>query len=142
MTPFIVPTADRFLPPPPPALDSPEWVAQVNEIRAIGRDTSTTRTAAQTATARFWSANVIRQYERLVRDIADARHLGPVETARLAAMISIVAADAGISAMYAKYHYLFWRPVTAIDPTSVKPGGDGFGPVPGFSRRQPGDRPR
>jgi hypothetical protein len=34
--------------------------------------------------------------------------------------------------MHAKYHYLFWRPVTAIDPTSVAPAGDGFGPVPGF----------
>ena len=31
--------------------------------------------------------------------------------------------------MNAKYHYLFWRPVTAIDPTSVS--GDGYGAVPG-----------
>ena len=47
-------------------------------------------------------------------------------------MVNIVGADAQISVMYAKYHYLFWRPVTAIDPTSVKPDGDGFGPTPGF----------
>jgi hypothetical protein len=31
--------------------------------------------------------------------------------------------------MYAKYHYLFWRPVTAIDPSSV--ANDGFGSTPG-----------
>ena len=40
-----------------------------------------------------------------------------------------------------------WRPVTAIDPTSVKAAGDGFGPVPGFDDgnaatvEQPGWRP-
>ncbi len=33
--------------------------------------------------------------------------------------------------MNAKYRYLFWRPVTAIDPTSVS-SSDGFGPAPGF----------
>ena len=49
-------------------------------------------------------------------------------------VVNVVAADAGISSMYAKYHYLFWRPVTAIDPSSVEGGaGDGFGPNPGFS---------
>jgi hypothetical protein len=132
MTPFIVPSADHFLPPPPPALSSPEWATEVTELKAIGGSTSTIRTPAQTATALFWTANVIRQYSGLVRDIAAKRRLGNLETARLAAMVSVVAADAGMSAMNAKYHYLFWRPVTAIDPSSVKPTGDGFGPVPGF----------
>ena len=47
--------------------------------------------------------------------------------------------------MNAKYHFLFWRPVTAIDPTSVT--NDGFGPTPGFDDgnpatvEQPGWRP-
>ncbi len=131
MTPFVLPSADRFLPPPPPALTSPVWVADFNEIKAMGQDTSAMRTAEQTATARFYTANVPRQWNSLVRDIAAARSLGLVQTARLAAMINVVGADAGISVLNAKYHYLFWRPVTAIDPTSVKPAGDGFGPVPG-----------
>jgi len=130
MTPFVLPSSDRFLPPPPPSLSSDEWVAGVTEIKAVGQDTSTQRTAAQTATAKFWTANVVRQDNRLVRDIADARSLGLLDTARVAAMINVVDADAGMSVMHAKYHYLFWRPVTAIDPTSVT--ADGFGPVPGF----------
>src|SRR5437762_1612601 len=60
-------------------------------------------------------------------------------------MVNTVGADAQISVMYAKYHYLLWRPVTAIDPTSVT--ADGFGPRPGFSdgnpatTEQPGWRP-
>src|SRR5207302_5709852 len=93
---------------------------------------STARTADQTNIAKFWSANVIRQYNRVTRDVTDARGLNLVQSARLAAMVNVVGADAQISVMYAKYHYLFWRPVTAIDPTSVKLTGDGFGPYPGF----------
>ena len=98
---------------------------------------STKRTADQTATGRFYTANVIRQFNRLARDIAGSRSLGLLETARLAAMIDVVGADAGISVLNAKYHYLFWRPVTAIDPPSVKPDGDGFGPVPGYDDGNP-----
>ena len=130
--PFVVPSADRYLPPPPPSLSSSTWVADYNEIKAIGGSVSATRTAAQTATAWFYTANIIRQWNMLVRDIAADRSLGNLETARLAAMVSVVGADAGISVMHAKYDYLFWRPVTAIDPSSIKPGGDGFGPTPGF----------
>jgi hypothetical protein len=132
MTPFVLPSGDRFLPPPPAALSSDQWVAEFNEIKTMGSATSTERSAAQTATGRFYTANVIRQWNGLARDIAASRSLGLMETARLAAMINVVGADAGISVLNAKYHYLFWRPVTAIDPSSVKPDGDGFGPVPGF----------
>ena len=135
MKPFVLPTADRFLPPPPPSLSSPEWVADVAEIKAMGQDSSTQRSAAQTATAKFWTANAIRQDNRLVRDITDARSLGLLDTARLAAMVMVTDADAGIAVLNAKYHYLFWRPVTAIDPMSVT--ADGFGPVPGFSDGNP-----
>ena len=106
-------------------------MAGVNEIKVMGQNTSTQRTAAETATAWFWTANAIRQDNRLVRDITDARSLGLLDTARLAAMINVTDADAGIAVLNAKYHYLFWRPVTAIDPISVT--ADGFGPVPGFS---------
>ena len=40
-----------------------------------------------------------------------------------------------IAMFNAKYHHLFWRPVTAIDPTSVT--SDGFGPAPGFDDGNP-----
>ncbi len=50
-------------------------------------------------------------------------------------MVNTVGADALISCLFAKYHYLFWRPVTAIDPTAVT--ADGFGPVPGYDDGNP-----
>jgi hypothetical protein len=132
---FVPQSLDQFLPDPPPSLQSEEWVEDLNEIRAYGAATSSVRSEEQTAIARFWSANVIRQYNRVGRDIAGARGLSLLETARLMAMVNLVGADALMSTLYAKYHYLFWRPVTAIDPAAVT--ADGFGPVPGYDDRNP-----
>ena len=129
--PFILKSGSQFLPAPPPALSSQQWADSFNEIKTYGGVNSTARTPDQTATAMFYSANVVRQYNRLVRDVADSKSLDLLQTARLTAMVNVVAEDAGIAVMYAKYHYLFWRPVTAIDPTSVTT--DGFGPTPGFN---------
>jgi VCPO second helical-bundle domain len=133
--PFILQSPDQFLPDPPPSLQSDEWVKAFNQIKAYGEANSSVRSEEQTRIAKFWSANVIRQYNRVGRDIADARGLGLPDTARLAAMVNVVGADMGMSVLHAKYHYLFWRPVTAIDPSAVI--ADGFGPVPGYDDGNP-----
>lgn len=132
---FVLKSATQFLPPPPPSLSSQTWVDSFNELKAYGSATSTVRTTEQTAIAKFWTANVVRQYNAVAREIVDARSLDTFESARLIAMVNVIAADNGISVMYTKYHYLFWRPITAIDPTSVQ--ADGFGPVPGFTDGNP-----
>jgi hypothetical protein len=133
--PFVLQSAGQFLPDPPPSLQSSEWVEGFNQIKAYGAATSSVRSEEQTAVALFYSANVTRQFNRVGRDLADAGGLGLLETARLQAMVNLVGADALMSTMYAKYHYLFWRPVTAIDPTAVV--ADGFGPVPGYDDGNP-----
>lgn len=137
--PFVLQSPDQFLPDPPPSLQSQAWVDAFGQIKAYGAANSTVRSAEQTAIARFWSANAIRQYNWVARDITDARGLGLPETARLAAMVNVVGADVAMAGLHAKYHYLFWRPVTAIngslDPTAVT--NDGFGPVPGYDDGNP-----
>lgn len=135
MRPFVLHNADQFLPPPPPSLQSDEWVEAFNEVKSLGANNSATRTAGQTAIATFWAANVNRQWGILVRNIAAAERLDVSESAHWFAMVNETLADAGIAFMNAKFHYLFWRPVTAIDPTSVT--NDGFGPVPGFDDGNP-----
>jgi len=143
--PFLLRRADQFRPPAPPSLSSSQWAADFNEIKSVGAVNSTTRTPDQTAIAIFWTANVVRQYNALARSIATRMSLDVPQSARLLAMLNEVGADAMIAMMDAKYHYLLWRPVTAIDPTSVT--NDGFGPVPGFDDgnpatvEQPGWRP-
>jgi hypothetical protein len=105
--PFVLKSADRVLPDPPPPLQSSEWVEAFNQIKTYGEATSSERTSEQTAVARFWSANVVRQYNRAARDLAQQRDLGLFQTARLAAMVNTVGADALISCLFAKYRYLF-----------------------------------
>src|SRR3954451_4532427 len=133
--PFILDSADQFMPGPPPALQSQAWVDAFNQVKSLGSATSTTRTAEQTTTAIWWTANVNRQYNGAARSIATSMALDVPENARLLVMVNEVAADAMISMFDAKYRYVFWRPVPAIDPTSVH--SDGFGPMPGFDDGNP-----
>jgi VCPO second helical-bundle domain len=135
MRPFILQSLDQYLPDSPPSLQSGEWVEAFNETKAYGALNGSARTEEQTFIARFWSAHVVRQYNRVVREIADASGFGLLETARLAAMVNIIGADSLMATFNAKYHYLFWRPVTVIDPTAVT--NDGFGPVPGYDDGNP-----
>ena len=128
--PFIMRRADQFAPPPPPSLSSAEWTDAFQQIKSVGDAASTVRTQEQTDIAKFWTATVILQYNRTLRDLAINQGLDLFDSARLMAMVNIVGADAQISVMSAKYHFLFWRPVTAIDPTAVT--SDGFGPTPGL----------
>jgi len=128
--PFVLQRVEQFLPDPPPSLQSDEWVEAFTAVKAYGAAMSSVRSDEETAIARFWSANTVRQYNRVGRDIAAAGGLDLLDTARLKAMINVVGADVQIAGLYAKYHYLFWRPVTAIDPTAVT--ADGFGPGPGY----------
>jgi hypothetical protein len=134
--PFVLRNVAQFQPPPPPPLTSQRWTDDFTEVWTDGAVISGTRTTEQTAIARFWTANVIRQYNRLGRDVSTTRALDLLQTARLLAMINVVGADAQISVMHWKYEFLFWRPVTAIDPLAVT--DDGFGPVPGFDDGNPG----
>jgi hypothetical protein len=147
---FILQSVDQFLPDPPPPLPSDEWAQAFNQIKAYGGDavTGSARTDEQTRIAQFWSASVIRQYNRVGRDLTSTAP-DPLKAAQLLAMVNLVGADALMSNLYAKYYYLLWRPVTAIngslDPTAVT--NDGFGPVPGYDDgnpatvEQPGWRP-
>ena len=108
------------------------------------RSTRSSRSALRTAqpgpsgkrTRRlFYAANVNRQFNLLARNIATNENLDVPQTARLLAEVNEVGADAMISMMAAKYRYQLWRPVTAIDPSSVS--NDGLGPVPGFDDGNP-----
>jgi hypothetical protein len=112
--PFVIPDANRFLPPPPPTLDSQQWVEEYNEVMTWGRATGSPRTQEQTDIALFWSTNPIRQYNTAFRDVATDHQFNLLQTARLLALGNVAAADTQIACWNAKYHYGFWRPVTAI----------------------------
>ena len=112
--PFALTSASQFRPGPPVALTSTRWATDYNEMREIGSRTSAKRTPRQTEDARFWLAVDGRVYYPVIRALAEAKELNLVDSARLFALTAVARADALIAVFDAKYHYEFWRPVTAI----------------------------
>jgi PAP2 superfamily len=112
--PFAMTGSAQFRPAPPIPLASAEWAADYNEIRAMGRIDSAERSERQTEVARFWLAVGGNVYYPVVRTVAAARELKVVDSARLFALVAVARADAFIAVFDAKYHYDFWRPLTAI----------------------------
>ena len=112
--PWVMTSAAQFRPGPPPALTSETWTRDVNEIHDMGGVASLTRSAEQTTVARFWFLTGARTYNPIVRQVALAKKMDLLDCARLYALASMAAADAFIAVFEAKYHYNFWRPVTAI----------------------------
>jgi hypothetical protein len=94
---------------------SRRYANQFDEVKAIGAANSTTRTADQTAAARFWGlANGPGTWSGILRSIADGAALPLADDARLFAMFYVSAADAAITTWIGKARYSFWRPITAI----------------------------
>ncbi len=114
VTPWVMKTGSQFRPAPPPALDSPTWTSDVNEIRELGSMRSTKRTAEQTEIARFWFMIGPRAWNPMVRQLEALKKLDVVDSARLFALVAMASHDAFIAVFDAKYQYNFWRPVTAI----------------------------
>jgi hypothetical protein len=79
-----------------------------------GGAVSVNRTPEQTEVAQFWTTNMVNQTNAAYRQIATNRGSTMLETARLMAMGNMAATDSLIATFDAKYHYNFWRPVTAI----------------------------
>jgi PAP2 superfamily len=129
MTPWAISAPSQFRPDGPPALTSARYTADFNETKTMGRDSSTIRTADQTIYAWFWAAStatyiwnhladsLILRDERDDDDDSGRSHEhrnSLLKNARLLALLDIAMADAAIACWEAKYHYVFWRPVTAI----------------------------
>jgi hypothetical protein len=114
MRPFTFDDPARFLPEPPPDLGSDTWADDYNLVKRVGAINSTERTPQQTEIAFFWTEHTTAQYGRLLRAKAAELNLSLEDTARLFAMAYAASADAIIGCYNAKYHYSFWRPVTAI----------------------------
>jgi hypothetical protein len=113
--PFTLPRPEYFHTSGPPLpLTSERYAAEFNEVKALGRDTGSTRTAAQTELA-YWSApNNVPMLYTAMRQVADSKGLTISEQARFHAMTSMATADSLINCWAEKAHWLFWRPVTAI----------------------------
>ena len=114
MKPFAMAKGSQFRPKPPIALESKEWARDYNELKDYGGQNSVKRTAEQTETARFWLVGPPVAYHPFVRKLVIAKQMNVVDSARFMALIAVGITDSIIAVLDAKYHYNFWRPITAI----------------------------
>ena len=114
VTPWVMSSGSQFRPAPPPVLSSATWASDVNEIRDFGGRANTKRSAEQTDIGQFWFVTGPQAWNPIARQLVTAKKLDIVDSARLFALVAIATDDAFIAVFEAKYHYNFWRPVTAI----------------------------
>ena len=114
VTPFALRRSTQFDPGSPPALEGPRYAREYDEVKSVGAQNSTTRTADQSSIARFWYEASPAAWSRIANTVAESRSLDLPDTARLLALINIAMADGYIAGFQTKYTENFWRPVTAI----------------------------
>ncbi len=114
VTPFTLTSPSQFRAPTPPSLTSNRYATAYNEVKALGARDNSARTPEQTDLALFWSSNYLVLWNHALRDIAAAHVPDISDSARLFALANLAMADAGITAWDTKVHYVFWRPLTAI----------------------------
>jgi hypothetical protein len=112
--PFGIETSDQFRANPPNPLNSPEYLADYNEVKSLGGNTSSERTQAQKEMGLFFLDNVSNLTNRIARFMAVQEKLDGWETARLLALTQMTQFDALLSSFEGKYIYNRWRPITAI----------------------------
>ena len=117
VAPFVLRDATQFRPGRPYAVTSRRYAIDLNEVKRLGGNGTTTpseRTAEQTEIALFWVESSPLQWNRIARTVAAAERLTLWEKARLFGLLNFALTDGYISSLDTKYHYNYWRPITAI----------------------------
>jgi PAP2 superfamily len=117
VTPFVLKHSSQFRPGPPYKVTSRKYMADFAEVKQLGGDGTTTpsdRSAEQTEIALFWLESSPLQWNRIARTVSAGSRLDPWEQARLFGLLNMALADGYVGSFETKYHYDYWRPVTAI----------------------------
>jgi hypothetical protein len=114
VAPFVLKSGSQFRPEPPPALTSAAYAQALNEVKSLGQNISTTRTADQTTIGKFWAPPIWNTWNVIAENAALAHHTNLERTARLFGVLNLSFADSTIAMYDGKYHYQLWRPITAI----------------------------
>jgi hypothetical protein len=114
VTPFTMEQPGQFRPSGPPALDSKRWADDYDEVRSLGVKAGSARTPEQTATAMFWEPLAGTVWPETIRRLAREQALDLAASSHFQAAAFASFADSLIACWDAKFHFGFWRPITAI----------------------------
>jgi hypothetical protein len=117
---FVLVNNTQFEPAPPRGLTSPTYTDDFNAVKALGRQTGSTRTDDQTALAVFWEGNASVHWNQAANQIARANRVSMSDSNRLLAVLNIAMADTAFTIWSSKRFYgsvpteVTWRPATSI----------------------------
>jgi hypothetical protein len=115
--PFVLNDGSQFRPGPPYAVTSKKYTTDFNEVKSLGGNGTTTpsaRTSEQTEIALCWVEGSPLRWNRIARTVSAAAGLNLWENARLFGLLNMALMDGYIGTFETKYHYNYWRPITAI----------------------------
>ncbi len=122
VTPFLVPSTSHFRSRAPygaatnsDAVLTNGYTRDFNEVKALGCVGCAARSAEQTRIANFWIENSPTAWNRIARTLVSANTLNAWDAARLFALLQMGEFDVYATTLESKYHYNFWRPVSAIE---------------------------
>ena len=125
-------------------LDEPASQAYAHafqEVKAVGSADSPARPQDRSDVARFFAAaSAAHAWNIALQQVAIVDKRSLTFKARVFALLNMAISDGLVASMETKYHYLFWRPVTAIrladidgnDATEVDAGWTPFISTPSF----------
>jgi hypothetical protein len=115
VTPFGIQSSDQFRSDPPPALTSNKYRKDYNEVKEVGELNSPTRPQDRTDVAQYFRvATPVHVWSQAMSQASVAEGKSLSENARAFALLTMAISDASISTFETKYHYITWRPYTAI----------------------------
>ncbi|KAJ3122721.1 hypothetical protein HK098_002516 [Nowakowskiella sp. JEL0407] len=109
--PFILASVSQNFIPPPPALNSDEYLGNVTELNNLGQATSN-RTAYDTITAFYWADSTPIRFKKILRILIANSDFTVRKSAHTFALMNYAMVNTAISAWDAKYQYNVWRPIT------------------------------
>ena len=121
---FGVKNSGQFDVGAPPPIGSAEWIADYNQVKALG--CSTCGTANTKLIATFWAdggGTFTPPGHWLSIATGMMQDLSTMEAARLTALVGASVADAGITSWNTKYLYDVFRPITAIRTCTLETCG-------------------
>lgn len=122
-----VPNVELTRPIPPPGLDSPEYLADVE----ILKDYADNMTEERRRIANFWQDGLGTytppgHWNEFTKEFIVKYKLNPLRSARTFAYLNMAMMDAGISCWDAKYYYHYPRPIQTIEGFKTIAGTPNF----------------
>ena len=133
LRPFGIDSSSQFRSAPPPQLHTGRYARGYMETMGVGELNSALRPWDRADVAKYFAAAAaVHVWSLAASQVMTQKGMSISENARIFALIAMAASDGLVSSIETKYHYTFWRPITAIH-AGDSDGNDKTAPDPSWT---------